>query len=343
MVLHPKAVNVSKLKFSDVKLVNQRKTVYVNYDDGSRNKLNKLCIQTPFLYLPFGVGDNEKFNSSDSQAKRYDLTMSFRDLETDSKIKEMYDKIQEIEKRIVKEAFEKREEWLGEDYDGLEVVVSKMFQPIVKSKKGKDNRYPPSMKVRLPYDDKTNKFNILCKDTDNNEVDFGTIKDNLKGQNIQVIIELGSIWFIGGKYGCTWWVRRAKVESSTKNNIDFVDDEDNDFADDDDESPAEKKSTEKKPTPSSPKPTATAAPVTQVSEDEDSDEGEDSDEEEEAPPPPPAVASDNTAEAKKETVTIEEESEEEESDEESDDEPAPPPPPPPPVTKGTRKTTKKST
>jgi len=50
--LLPKNVNVSKLKYSDVKsLSNGSKTVYINY--GS----DKLTIQTPVVTIPYGIGD----------------------------------------------------------------------------------------------------------------------------------------------------------------------------------------------------------------------------------------------------------------------------------------------
>lgn len=343
MAFLAKNVNASKIQFSAPKtLSNQSRTVYANYEG------DKLRIQTPLMHLPYGVGDNEKINASKSaggraggggsgfggggggdgenQAKRYDLNVSFRGMDNDPKLKALHDKMQDIEKRIIDEAFENRQSWLRDDYDGVKTFVAKLFTPIVKYDKNKDTgkiegKYPPTMKLKLPYDDKTDSFNFECSDMEDKELDFKGVMTKLKGGKARLIIQLGGIWFAGGRYGCTWRVVRAKFEVTSKCNVDFVEDSDDDtpgaakkkpaFEEDDDldedaianGGPASDSPINVKPpiTKASPPAAAPVAPTTTVAESEDDDE---------------------------------EEEEEEDDDESEDDDPVPPPPPPPPPVKG---------
>ena len=326
MALLAKSINISKLQFSAPKtLSNQSRTVYANYEG------DKLRLQTPVMHLPYGVGDNEKINASKSgaggraggsafggggggggdgenQAKRYDLNVSFRGMDANPKLKELHDKMQEIEKRVIDEAFENRQTWLRDDYDGVKTFVAKLFTPIVKYDKNKDTgkiegKYPPTMKLKLPYDDKTDTFNFECSDMDGEDLDFKSVMTKLKGGKARLIIQLGGIWFAGGRYGCTWRVVRAKFEVTSKCNVDFVEDSDDDVSNN-------------KKTPA-------------FEEDDDLDEealanGDGNATMPVAPPPPPAAAN----------VTVEEDEEDDDEEESEEDDEPPPPPPPPPKKKG---------
>ena len=285
--------------------------MYANYEG------DKLRLQTPVMHLPYGVGDNEKINASKSgaggraggsafgggdgenQAKRYDLNVSFRGMDANPKLKELHDKMQEIEKRVIDEAFENRQTWLRDDYDGVKTFVAKLFTPIVKYDKNKDTgkiegKYPPTMKLKLPYDDKTDTFNFECSDMDGEDLDFKSVMTKLKGGKARLIIQLGGIWFAGGRYGCTWRVVRAKFEVTSKCNVDFVEDSDDDvsnnkktpaFEEDDDLDEDALANGDGNAVPVAPPPPA-AANVT-VEEDEEDDDEEESEEDDEPPPPPP--------------------------------------------------------
>ena len=48
----PKNVDVSKLKYSEIRtLASGSKSIYVNYG------AQKLRIQTPVMYMPYGIGE----------------------------------------------------------------------------------------------------------------------------------------------------------------------------------------------------------------------------------------------------------------------------------------------
>ena len=346
-----KTINVSKLQFSGLKtLGNQSKTVYVNYEGG------KLRVQTPLMVLPYGVGDNEKINAANPnkkdevQAKRYDLNISFRGMETTPKLQELYDKMREIENRVIDEVFENRQTWLRDDYDGVKSFVAKLFTPIVKHDKNKDtgkveNKYPPTMKIKIPYDEKTDTFNFACSDIDGEDLDFKTCMAKLKGAKSKLIIELGGIWFAGQRYGCSWKVIRAKFDVlDPSTSVNFV-------PDSDDESEVSGKPKKKQqhleydedleaealtnvpspvpePTPTPTKPpskskvaVAPPAPVDDSASDANSEQAEDV-------PAVPEAGDENESES------------EDDSQAESDDDPEPPPPPPPPPVAKSRKSAK---
>jgi hypothetical protein len=325
-----KSVDVSKLKFSAPKtLGNQSRSVYVNYEG------DKLRIQTPIMHLPYGVSDNEalaKLNkkpgdiSTDAaQPKKYDLSVSFRGMDGSKGLQTLHDKMREIENAVIDHVFENRQVLLRDDYDGVKAFVKKLFTPIVKYDKDKvtgnikENGYPPSMRVKIPYDDETEVFNFDSFDMDKNALDFKSIMTRLKGAKGRLIIQFGGVWIAGGRYGCTWRLMSAQFEVTSKANVDFIDDSDDEdtpkgsktkvvIEDDEDvEEDAIHKVNEVTP----PKKVMTAA----------------------APAPAPTAVS--------ESEESEEEEEEPEEDSESDDEPAPPPPPPPPA-KAARKSTKKT-
>lgn len=278
-VILPNNIDVSKLKYSEPKtLDNQSKTVYVNYEG------DKLTVQTPLLNIPYNIND---FNKEEDKYKKYDINVSFAGLDSNPKIKEFLTKMVEIEEKIKADAFKNRLLWLRDDYDGLKKLVDKLFFPIVKHDKDKEtgkvmDRYPPTMKIKLPYNSMTKSFTFDAYDMDNNEINFADNIGRMKGSKCRLIIQLTGIWIAGGKYGCTWKVVRGKFQLPARNNYNFVkdDDEDNEEdgkseQDDDliEEAMAHSGDGNKKKTP-----------VLTDSEDEDDSEDE---EEEDTPPPPP--------------------------------------------------------
>jgi hypothetical protein len=235
-------------------------------------------------------------------------------------MKALYDKMLEIEKRIVDEAFDKRELWLQDDYEGSQHLVKKLFVPILKfdvDKKTKKviGKYPPTMKVKLPYDAKNDTFAFECHDMEGEPLDFKSIVDIIKGAKTRLIIELSGIWFAGGKYGCTWKVINGMFQTVSKREVpQFLPDSDDDL---DDENVDE-----------------------QAHEQDDADLAEDAEEALKLVKPMAKVAvTDPDAEEDEEEPVAQPAAEEEEEEEDEDSEIDEPPPPPP--KKPAKKTAKK--
>lgn len=313
--LLPKNVNVSKLRYSEVKsLSNGSKTVYINY--GS----DKLTIQTPLMSIPYGVGDGTYKDKDGKEVKgdggkKFDVSVSFRGMDENPKLQAFHDKMQEIERKIKDDAFNNRLTWLRDDFDGMKAFTDKMFSPFVKYDKDKDTgkvtgKYPPTLRLKLPFNNETDNFTFDAYDMDENEVDFKTIMNKLKGAKVQLVIQLSGIWFAGGKYGCTWKVLMGKFQMARKSKFTFVAD-----SDDEDSRPSGSK-------------------AIRFDEDEDLEEdalamtsattpvGEEQEEDDDDVPPPPVDA-----------LTL--------NDDEEDDDDMPPPPPSKGKSAAAKKTGKK--
>jgi hypothetical protein len=229
----PKNIDVSKLKYSEMRsLASGAKTVSVFY--GS----DKLALQTPVLSIPYGLGEPYKVKEAVKKGlpvsdtdKQYDITVSFRGIDENSKIKVFHDKLKEIENKIVDDAFQNRLAWFKDDFDGNKSFVSKLFSPIIKIDKDPSTgkavgKYPPTFKAKLPYDAKTNAFNFDAYDMENTELSFQEIMNKIKGAKTQLIVQLTGIWFAGGKYGCSWKVLSGKFQLHQNTKISFIEDSD---------------------------------------------------------------------------------------------------------------------
>jgi len=157
--IYPKDIDVNNFKYSEVKsLPSGAKSVYINYGSG------KLRIQTPVMYLPYGVsegGFEDKNAKGDAKKiekveKKYDLTLSFKGHEDNQKIESFLTKMKEIEQKIIDDAFVNREPWF-KDEDMERKFVEKIFSPIIKVDKDKNTgkvvgKYPPTIRFKLPFD-----------------------------------------------------------------------------------------------------------------------------------------------------------------------------------------------
>jgi len=285
----PKNVDVSKLRYSELRsLSSGAKTVYVNYG------VEKLTIQTPVLSVPYGIGEPYEVKEAlktgaavPEKEKKYDLTVSFRGIDENPKVKSFHDKMKEIENKVIDDAFTNRLAWFKDDFDGNKSFVSKLFTPIVKIDKDPNTgkpvgKYPPTFKAKLPYDNKSNTFMFDSFDMENNELDFNSIINNLKGAKAQLIIQLTGIWFAGGKYGCSWKVVSAKFQLQQSSKFSFVQDSDAEVDNDDEEE-------EEDIVDSDVMKNLTVTDNTVVEDEEEEDEEEEEEEEEEPEPEPEPV------------------------------------------------------
>ncbi len=239
----PKSVNVNSIKYSEVKLLKSgAKTVYTNYSTG------KLRIQTPVMYLPYGVNEggyedkNVKPDPSkvEKKDKKFDITLSFKGHEENSKIADFLNKVKEIETKIIDDAYEYRQAWFKDDFDNNKAILARLFSPNIKVDKDKTTgkvvgKYPPTIRFKLPYDNENEKFNFNSYNMNGEAIDLLDIITKLKGGKAQLIVELNSIWFAGGKFGCTWKLITGKFQRSITNDCNFIDDSDTEKIKDDEE------------------------------------------------------------------------------------------------------------
>jgi hypothetical protein len=314
-VLLPKQFNVDKIKYSEMKIMKSgAKSVYLNYQG------SKINIQTPVLSIPYGVNDNTQFIKDDpkrkDEARKYDITASFKGMDENPKVQAFHDKLVELENKICEDASKNSVAWFKKNFEGNKGAIENMFSPIVRRDKDKEtgmyaDKYPPTFKAKLPYDSAEDKFDFDCYDMDNNEIDFKEYVSNLKGGKAQFIIQLNGLWFSAGMFGCSWKIVSAKFQKINTSKITFVKDSDEENVDDEDDEDIDVDTEviskvvvqDKKTSVAAPVPTPVQPPV--ISKDEEEEEEEEEDEEEEA------------------------DEEEEEDDEVADPEPEPEPEPEP--------------
>ena len=238
-VLLPKQFNVDKIKYSEMKIMKSgAKSVYLNYQG------SKINIQTPVLSIPYGVNDNTQFIKDDpkrkDEARKYDITASFKGMDENPKVRAFHDKLIELEQKICEDASKNSVAWFKKNFDGNKGAIENMFSPIVRRDKDKEtgmyaDKYPPTFKAKIPYNSEDDKFDFDCYDMDNNEVDFKEYVANLKGGKAQFIIQLNGLWFSAGMFGCSWKIVSAKFQKINTSKITFVKDSDEENVDGDDE------------------------------------------------------------------------------------------------------------
>jgi len=238
-VLLPKQFNVDKIKYSEMKVMKSgAKSVYLNYQG------SKINIQTPVLSIPYGVNDNTQFIKDDpkrkDEARKYDITASFKGKDENPKLQAFHDKLIELEQKICEDASKNSVAWFKKNFEGNKGAIENMFSPIVRRDKDKEtgmfaDKYPPNFKAKLPYDSVEDKFEFDAYDMDNNEIDFKDYVANLKGGKAQFIIQLNGLWFSAGMFGCSWKIISAKFQKINTSKITFVKDSDEENAEDDDE------------------------------------------------------------------------------------------------------------
>ena len=237
-VLLPKQFNVDKIKYSEMKVMKSgAKSVYVNYQG------SKINLQTPVLNIPYGVNDNMQFIKDDPkniETQKFDITVSFKGIDENPKIKTFHDKLIELENKIMEDAFTNRVSWFKNNFDGNKGTVSNMFSRIIRRDKDKEtgmyaDKYPPTFKAKIPYNSQEDKFDFDAYDMDNGEIDFKEYVSNLKGGKAQFIIQLNGIWFSAGMFGCSWKIVSAKFQKINSSKLTFVKDSDDENVDDEDD------------------------------------------------------------------------------------------------------------
>lgn len=269
-----KNVDLSKVIYSEVKpQASGGKSVYMSVDN------KNIRIQTPRMVCQWGLSKYNPDNKVGSD--KYSLDMSFRNMDTKPGIKSFFDKLVELDKKVVDDVTKNSNLWLRKANMTREVVEA-LSTPSVKYAKDKDtgevtDKYPPTFRINVPMKD----GKPMCDVYDVNETKLDLFDldatGKMKGSQITAIIKLQGLWFAGGKFGCTWRLEQLRVEppESIKGFAFQPDEEDAIAASDDEEiqlgNKVETSDDEEDETVVAPS-TSKAAPTPTVVEDEDEDD-----------------------------------------------------------------------
>lgn len=175
---------------------------------------NKALQMTTPLMLTWGISDYEG-------NEKYEMALQFPKDMSDSKDITFLEKMKEFEDKIKADAIINSKEWLGKGKTSPEVIDA-LFTPMLKYPKDKETKEPntamsPSLRVKVPYYDKTWKVEIY--DVDENKLfpdvaNLNVTPEDLvqKGCNAAVLMQCGGLWFANGKFGVTWRLIQCLVK-----------------------------------------------------------------------------------------------------------------------------------
>ena len=201
-----------------------------------------LLVQSPKMSSPFGVNKWENQNASGSTTASYSIEVSFNGYEEDEegeprdhKVREFYDKVREMEDRLIDYATDNSYEWFEQE-DTSRDVSKTLLRSCVRFSKDKttgreSKKYAPRMKFNIPVYDGQLSTNCHVFDQDNNELKtIEEIQSYASGKcQVVVISRCDKVTFNGAKYGYKWMVQQMKIIPSSNglNNYAFIDEDGN--------------------------------------------------------------------------------------------------------------------
>lgn len=214
--------NTDDVKYSTVKVLDHGgKAVYIQY----AGKSSKLYVQTEKMYMPFGVS---VFDSD--RGPKYTMELSFNEMDEENKMKKFYNNMELLDKKIVNDAEQNCLAWFGKKLS--REILEEFYSPIIRRSINKetgepDGKYPPRIKVKLPYFN--GKFSCKFWNESKEEIDLTESPiDTLltKGSKAQVLLQCVGLWFTKSGFGCSWKAVQVKVEQNQSfDEYCFIDDE----------------------------------------------------------------------------------------------------------------------
>lgn len=191
------------------------------------NKKTKrgLIIRCPWM-LTYGANGyvNPKDPTSEPDMGKVSMTLQFpRDEFANDKTNEFFKTIQEMEEQILNDTFKHCRDWLGNAYEDVREIKALyntlLTYPKDKTTGTRDKTRPPTMKVKIPRDDKTQTyrtevFNVTRTQLYPND-DGAEINEVIpKGSMVACNLYCAGIWLAGGKFGVIWNLSQAMVKPS---------------------------------------------------------------------------------------------------------------------------------
>jgi hypothetical protein len=219
-ILNTNNVNVDSITFSNPKtLDNGCKMIFVNHDS------SPMVMQIPEMVAPFGI---KKWENMNGGIDKYNLDLAFRDIDKNPAMQAFHDKLVAIDNKFIDAGILNSMAWLKKRE--VREVIEALYTPLVKVSKDKNgepnNKYPPSIKLQVPYNAIEKKFDFPVYDKSRTEIDLNTV--DLTGASVTAIIQFNGVWIASGKFGCTMKIVQLRVElkGGAIKGYAFVDDDD---------------------------------------------------------------------------------------------------------------------
>ena len=212
--MKPQNVSLKNVSYSDLKKLGEHaNVVYINY-----NK-NQFYVKTPELVLPFDSGTMFADQKND-QSGKYSIRVSLDNYLTEGHPDNaFYKMLMGLDEMNLGEAKKNSFNWFKKKTISEE-LLKEIYNPMVKFSTDPDTgeqtgKYPPTFAFKIMQRDSL----IQCKCYDGNargktvelnvnnkeEEDYLTLESLLKKKSkVKMILRCNGIWFVGGKFGCTW-------------------------------------------------------------------------------------------------------------------------------------------
>jgi len=202
-IVLPTQFDCEKIGFDDMKINNNGgKVVYMKYGDTQR-----VTMQTPKITAPFGLSE---YRDDKTGSVKYSIDVSFKGMESDSKIQTFFDKMKALDEAVINTAIDNSKEWFGKKMK--REVIEELYRPVVKPAKDPE-KYAPTMKFKLQSNNQ-DELMVEAFDSDKNKIN---IIDTFKpGSKLRGIVECSSIWFVNKQFGVTWRALQVEVTKSDK-------------------------------------------------------------------------------------------------------------------------------
>lgn len=212
-IVQTSSFNSKNIKITEQKKFGEKggKQSYLNYNN------NRLVMQTATMTVPFGLNVYEN-----NGVNEYSVSLSFREMDQNPKIKEFMDVISQIDEKLLQEGHKNSKAWFKSDLSPD--VIKAFYTPSLKYGKDKDGNvtsYPPTIKLKLRKFD--GAFETKFYDMDGNPYKDIPIEDLLvKGVQITAIMECTGVWFVGSKFGLTWRAKQIAIHKLPEKLSDFA-------------------------------------------------------------------------------------------------------------------------
>jgi hypothetical protein len=212
-IVLPENFDINLLTFGQPKALGTgAKAVYISYNG------NPLILQTPpDMKAPFGIS---VWPSDNGGPDKYNLDVSFEGKDQRPPIKQLFDVLSAIDRRMVIVANDNAQGWFKKKFPSLD-VVSALYTPTVKMSKDRDtgeitDRYPATFKMSLPRKDDDFIFPTYGSRREIIDLKQAIECGRTKGARAQALVQLSSVWIAGGKFGLSWKVKQLKLSEATR-------------------------------------------------------------------------------------------------------------------------------
>ena len=213
----PNELNINEISYSKVNTLSSgAKLIYINNGSGA----SPICIQSPEMHIPF---DSGTFWPTDDKSGKYAIQASMDGLESNKHMKAFHDMLDQMDKKIVKDAMENCTAWFKKPKLSEE-TANDLYTSMVKVSKDPETGEPNGKwapKFAFKINKRDDKTACKCYDKDRTLLvvdgegeDVVNLTDMFKkGSKVKMILKCNGLWIASGKFGCTWRAEQIRINT----------------------------------------------------------------------------------------------------------------------------------